>query len=553
MKKLLIIVLSLALMLVAFAGCEKDNDTDKPAKTDAPAMDTNEEATDEVSQTIEVEPNTLPISESPIELTVWQSFSNTLIDSMEENPVVPVIEEMTGITLKFKHPAVGEEATAFQLMISSQEFPDIIRMDKENSGGSGIVYPGGGEKAVKDGVFLQLNDLIAQYAPNYLDVRARGGVYEKDTITDSGVIWAMYSVSEQTEPAYSGLVYRKDLADAAGLDEPVTLDDWHEILTLYKEEYNMDAPLMVSHEGLLYNSEFLSAWGIGKDFYQVDGEVKYGYIQPEFKEYLTMMNQWYQEGLLDQNFATNADFVDIFLPVNYAATDRVGSGITTWSEVYDGLHILFFATENEDINFSPVHPPVLKEGDTTQFRFMTSAILQPWSITSSCEHPVEAVKFLDWCYTEEGSLLVNYGIEGDTYSMVDGKPRFSDWILYNEDGYDAPTMFTANSWEGCPGLRDYSRGYQNVDPHLLSATEVWDSAEHGYVLPSGLSLTSDEAKSKTRIMADIETYIFETIPKFITGDESLDGFDAFVDQIMAMGIEDAIEIEQAAFERYQNR
>ena len=114
-------------------------------------------------------------------------------------------------------------------------------------------------------------------------------------------------------------------------------------------------------------------------------------------------------------------------------------------------------------------------------------------------------------------------------------------------------MFTAYTWEDCPGLNEYERGYQNVDPHLLSACNVWNSCSDDYLLPNGLSLTADEAKQKTRVMADIETYVYETIPKFITGDESLDKFDAFVEQIKAMGIADIIKIQQAALDRYQNR
>jgi len=549
MKKTLLGTLLILALLSCLISCQNN------AGPAAPSGTTDPSAGSASSQPLEPEENTLPITDSPVTLTIWQSFSNTLIDTMEENPVVPVIEEMTGITLKFKHPPLGQENTAFQLMISSQEFPDIIRLSEDGStGNSAVVYPGGGEKGVEDGVFLKLNDLISRYAPNYLAVRARGGAYQKDTITDSGTIWAMYAVSDTKEPAYAGLVYRKDLAEKSGImNDPVTLDDWHELLTALKNDHNVEIPLTISNAGLLLNSEFMSAWGIGKDFYQVDGTVKYGYIQPEFKEYLKMMNQWYSEGLIDQNFVSNADFNDRFLPVNYAATDRLGAGVCTWAQSYDGLHILFFATDNADINFAPVVAPVLKEGDTMHFRFTTSEILNPWVITTACKNPEIAVKFLDWCYTEEGSRLINYGIEGETYTMVDGSPRFMDFILYNEDGYDAPTMFTAYTWEDCPGLNEYERGYQNVDPHLLSACNVWNSCSDDYLLPNGLSLTADEAKQKTRVMADIETYVYETIPKFITGDESLDKFDAFVEQIKAMGIADIIKIQQAALDRYQNR
>jgi putative aldouronate transport system substrate-binding protein len=54
-------------------------------------------------------------------------------------------------------------------------------------------------------------------------------------------------------------------------------------------------------------------------------------------------------------------------------------------------------------------------------------------------------------------------------------------------------------------------------------------------------------------MADINTYVGEMRVRFFTGAESLDNFDAFVNQMMAMRLERAIEIQQAAFARHQNR
>ena len=51
----------------------------------------------------------------------------------------------------------------------------------------------------------------------------------------------------------------------------------------------------------------LSAWDIGPSFYQENGVVKYGPIQPGFKEYLTLMNKWYGMGLIDKDFPTRDD------------------------------------------------------------------------------------------------------------------------------------------------------------------------------------------------------------------------------------------------------
>ena len=54
-------------------------------------------------------------------------------------------------------------------------------------------------------------------------------------------------------------------------------------------------------------------------------------------------------------------------------------------------------------------------------------------------------------------------------------------------------------------------------------------------------------------MADIDTYVKESIPKFITGQLSMDEWDGFVKQIKDMNIDRAIELHQAALDRYNNR
>ena len=53
-----------------------------------------------------------------------------------------------------------------------------------------------------------------------------------------------------------------------------------------------------------------------------------------------------------------------------------------------------------------------------------------------------------------------------------------------------------------------------------------------------------------RIFSDIDTYMDETVSKFVVGDLSLDQFDSFVQQLKDMGLEDCIAIEQAAYDRY---
>ena len=54
-------------------------------------------------------------------------------------------------------------------------------------------------------------------------------------------------------------------------------------------------------------------------------------------------------------------------------------------------------------------------------------------------------------------------------------------------------------------------------------------------------------------MNEINTYTDQMILKFFIGDESLDAFDSYREQLQKMNIERAIEIQQAAYDRYLAR
>ena len=54
-------------------------------------------------------------------------------------------------------------------------------------------------------------------------------------------------------------------------------------------------------------------------------------------------------------------------------------------------------------------------------------------------------------------------------------------------------------------------------------------------------------------MNDINTYVGEMRAKYITGEESLDTFDDFVETMLSMRLERAIEIQTAGYDRYKSR
>ncbi|MGN0575263.1 MAG: hypothetical protein ACI4J2_04450 [Ruminococcus sp.] len=57
-----------------------------------------------------------------------------------------------------------------------------------------------------------------------------------------------------------------------------------------------------------------------------------------------------------------------------------------------------------------------------------------WCITAGAKerNNVEnIVRFFNWCYSEEGSYLYNYGIGGVSYTVEDGAPIMDNRIIAN--------------------------------------------------------------------------------------------------------------------------
>ena len=164
-----------------------------------------------------------------------------------------------------------------------------------------------------------------------------------------------------------------------------------------------------------------------------------------------------------------------------------------------------------------------------------------------------AVKWLDYLYSEEGSRTINYGKEGVTYEMVDGKPVYTDLIKNNVDGIPPRDMIISKTFHDGMGLVDYRRFWQISNTSRLEAIQVWQSNnDYAWVMPS-VSLTVDEGNLKNDIYPDIATLVEEKTVRYIMGTESMDTYDAFVAQIEKMGIQKVIDVYQAALTRYNAR
>ncbi|GGA48986.1 extracellular solute-binding protein [Paenibacillus physcomitrellae] len=495
------------------------------------------------------------IVSAPLTLSYYANFTGTTPNVKSFNDVVAyqVKEQKTGIHIDFISPAVGttQGKDQFNLMMSSGDYPDIIEWGWPD-------YPGGGLAAMDNGVILPLNDYIDKYAPNFSKVLKDNPEVRKQVTTDDGRIYAFPLL--RIDPyllTYEGPALRKDWLDKLGLQVPTTIDEWHTVLKAFKEQDpngNSKAdeiPLLINKNLLLnFSNVFLNAWGINGQFSLKNGEIIYGPMQPEYKEFLQTMQDWYKEGLIDPDYAATDDKQKDAKVTGelLGAAEMAHSG---------GIGKYMTAMKSKDPKFELVGAPypTLNKGDKPQLG-QTGAMFGGVgaAITKSNKHIIESVKWLDYNYGEEGHMLFNFGVEGQSYNMVNGYPTYTDEIMKNPDGLSFGEAIGKYALPfGMPFVQDKRYQEQNAAlPQQKAALATWMDVDNSGWLPP-LSFTTSESARAAALMADITTYRDEMFDKFVMGAESLDHFDQYAETLNKMGINELLEIEKAAYERYVKR
>ena len=144
---------------------------------------------------------------------------------MANNAIWKEITKLTGIQFEWECPASNAAAERLTLILTSQEYPDII----STTTGSGAKYPGGLELAVDDGVFIDLKAMVEELAPNYWAYLSGNPIALRDAMTDKGYLPAIYEVTQKDTDLTVGLwsnVTRADWLEDLNLPVPETIDEW---------------------------------------------------------------------------------------------------------------------------------------------------------------------------------------------------------------------------------------------------------------------------------------------------------------------------------------
>ncbi len=482
-----------------------------------------------------------------VHLTYWSnltSYASTVVNNMAETPLYQKVMELTNTDIEFIHPPQGQATEKFNILVTSDDLPDIIQYNWQN-------YPGGPQKAINDKVIVDINQ-YKDYAPNINKYFAEHDDVRKMSITDSGALFAFPCIrGDEDLEVTVGLIIRQDWLEELGLDMPETIDEWETVLRAFKDKKGAQAPLSISLSNIRASHLFCGAYGVGMGYYIDDGKVKYGMLEPGFKDFLTLMNKWYNEGLLDPDFsALDNTMIDsnILNGMSGVISGALGSGI--------GRYMSSAETDSFKLTGAPF--PTMEKGTTPEFGYWQPPVAagNAAAVSIDCKNKEKAIELLDFGYSEEGCMLYNFGIESQSYTLENGYPKYTENITNNEEGLAMTVALSEYTlaYDSGPFIQDrrYLEQYASL-PEQQAAWDTWKKTNmKEHVLPY-LYVQEDEVSELANLNNAIDTYADEMIIKFIMGIEPLENYDSVVEQLKARGVERVLEMKQDAYSRYLSK
>ena len=559
MKKVLAMILALVLGLSLLTGCTNGG-SETPATQEAggetqEAGGETEEAGGETQETAAPAENGLPLTEEKQELSMWLSYSGSIVSDLNDIEGVKKMEELTNVHINWIPVENQQKAEQIGIVLTSGDYPDIINTD---------TLPGGYEKLIEDGVIRDDHDeLIHKYMPNYLAYLEANPIARKQATSDDGKlkivrILAGEDFNVKAEGVYNGVCYRKDILEKLGLEEPKSIDEWHDALVKAKES-GMEHPFVLHQNG---GSWLSMSWGVNTvdDLYlQMDGDKVVGSaVQDGFGEYLETMRQWYEEGLIDPNFTSFNYYLstpgsvedDQYLLYSFVLSAFTGNN-------YFQMHMC----NNEPEYLQPVIVPSV-HGSETYMAWSPVEAKDQMFITTACKNPELAAKWMDFFYSKEGELLNWYGIEDVTYTMDEnGIPQFTDFVLNNPDGTPAKSVLEKYclGWGECWTGKHNTLASEKIATAAAGGTnqqkeavDIWTAADINIGVPRGYTLTEEESSDINSKLTAVQTLIQEYEINYILGTDNT-SFDEFKEKVMQYGYQDVIDTYQAAVDRFNAR
>ena len=558
MKRFFSIVLSALLAAGSLAGCSGGGDQAASGGTSSAAEGSQASSSSAASAPAvsDKAPGEMPIVDEPITLSIFFQQEPQVLD-YEDNKLTKFLEEKTNIHIEWNLVLSKDKDQKLNLLLATgQDLPDVFMGGMTTAllvdyAGQGLVVP--------------LNDYIDNSSKWFVEMLEDLPEVKKMITAPDGNIYGLPSINTERP---NMMPYRcwinQTWLDNLGLEMPTTTDEFKSVLEAFKTQdpngngqadeiafMGASGGWATNPEAFLMNS-FMQYHPTFR-YNVVDGQVTPVFTYDEYREGLKYLNDLCQNGLLDPSSFTQdvAQLKQIFENPDIAI---LGSLVAGGPNTYSNMNGERF---KEYVAVPPLKGPEgVQYAAYNPYQYLNQAFC--YVITRDCENPEAAFRLCDLMYSEEVSMFTRLGEKGTDWVEapegsigVDGEPAMYEAILvYGTD--------QQSHWQNRNPYYNFfgNKCVRSEDPYELQGY-LWDvmlqyepyiPAEENCLPP--IINTAEEAKEFNEITTVLYQYVDESRVKFITSGGIDEGWQAYLDELNNIGLDRAVELTQAAYDRY---
>ncbi len=370
----------------------------------------------------------------------------SLPEDFSETPVGQEIKRLTGIDVEVQYTPGAKDSEVLASQLAAGTIPDVVVTYLNNSSRPEFTLL---LKAAKEGLFADVSEYMKEskvYSKYYEEGYLPNDTYKNITFRDDldGAYIMQLSIPavdrslefNPQEEYVGGMYIQKSIVEALGINpaEIRTQEQFYDLLVDiknggFKDKNGNDVyPLGPKYWGGSKDTlDYIVRgynWGVS-DGYNIDqdGNIKHEVETDYVYKKIDFVRKLLAEDLMNPEFFTMDS-------TRAAEVSEIGNSAII-ADVHNYQEIVYETGE-----WVPLGPLNDYTGDNAKVVNGKSGY-GAWAISSETENPEEIFAFFDFLSTREGKLLGNYGIEGEHYDMVDGKPVVKPEILEHINNGDS--------------------------------------------------------------------------------------------------------------------
>ncbi|NOU96221.1 extracellular solute-binding protein [Paenibacillus sp. LMG 31456] len=486
---------------------------------------------------------------APLELT-WMRYEHPSQALVNDSLAIKEFLKRQNVKLNLQGVPQSNYDDKKKTLIATNTTPDIMLVKQDDI-----------QNYADTGIFLDLTPYLDKM-PNLKKVIDQQPDINKNRI--DGKLYGFPLAASFTGAGGQLAMMRMDILEKVGAKVPTNYEELYEVFKKMKAAYPDSYPFTARAANGLTGTENLInpiAFGFGSGYTTFNGskvyyepkekKYKFGPNSAEFKNAVTWLNKLHKEKLLDPDYAT--------------ATSQI------WQEKLSSNKAFYFQDNNGFANqfnialqkadpkakFDLLSTMSSSNGAKRNLIYAKGHLSESYVLNPKVKNPEKVVAFMDWLYSDEGSNLTSFGLQGEHYTMTSGQYKMSDALFskYKDDKTPSYTISSAFGlgYLGYALLEDTRLGNTFATPQSLEwevkATKMEEAGE-SIRFVSDPPFTKEEREKLKQLRSQLDSYLTRNMDKFIMTDGALSkDWDGFVAELKKLGSDQLEKIYNDALAR----